>query len=385
MKSRVLKTGIGTIIFLLLIAAVFTVIQPVYNGVSTVLHKNAQKLLDTLAEKTGLGVSYTSLSPSILTGIHLKGIEVYEIESKKQLLTVQKAVLNYRLYDLLKGNFENAFTGLTITGVDFNFNSAEDKAVLDKITTSFSNSGSAASPEASSQKQPAQKATAGLFPQDVLDTIKQMLFSLPFAIRIKKVNVSYREANVSLTAGFNTIKLNKKTDGSSLSAQLSGHVSMEVSKETHETAGISFTIDGRLLRAISGSSAICTLIPYTKADYTLSKMEYLLRYDNKELVFRSLMNVKPLNVYGSFNIDTGDVTASLGMTSLRPLSLVRLKKTNDVFRQFAETTVNADASLSYNVLSSLFSWKAKGFVASPEKSILAGESASFKVSGDNET
>src|SRR5574344_2349241 len=134
MKSRWVKTGIGSIIFLMLVAAVFLVLQPVYRGVSNVMHQNEQKLLDTLADTTGLGISYKSLSPSILSGIHIKGIEVYDISTRKNLLTVDKAVLKSRLSKLLKGDFENAFTGLTISGVVFQYDDSEDSAFKKKMT-----------------------------------------------------------------------------------------------------------------------------------------------------------------------------------------------------------------------------------------------------------
>jgi len=374
MKSRLLRTGIGSIIFLLLIAAVFSVMQPVYNGVNSVLHENEQKLLAVVKEKTGLGISYHSLSPSILTGIHLKGIEVFEDENDKTVLTVQNAVLHYRLFVLLRGDFEHAFTGLTITGVNFTFNKTENAGVVSKIEQ-------LAQGTAPAQKE--TKSTAFLSPETI-ESLKQTIFSLPFSIRIRKVTLSYTDEQVAVTAGFRSIKLDKRSDGSSFTENLTGYVCMEVSKETHETAGLSFQIDGRILRDISGSSALCSISEYAKADYTLGKMSFLLRYSNRCLAFRSMLEKNPVNANGSFNIDTGGIDADFKMNSVNPFLIVKMKKIPDGIKQLYGTSVSTHASLSYNVQSMLLSWAGRGMVTLPQRSMFSGEQFSFDLKGDNE-
>lgn len=385
MKSRLLRTGIGSIIFLLLVVAVFAVLQPIYKGVSAVLNQHEYELLDMLSDKTGLGISYTSLSPSILSGIRVKGIEVYDVSSKKNILSVQKVVLRYRLITLLKGDFENAFTGLTVTGVDFDFNSTENTQVIEKIEALAGTDPKKASSQTAAAPA-ADQSTSGsglLLSQEVTDTLKQTLFSLPFSIRIRKVVCHYKNESLSLDVGLNDFQLKKKLDGNSLSSKLSGYVRMSVSPT--ETAGFSYTINGQLLHDISGSSALCRLYEYSKADYTIGKGEYLFRYNNRQLVLQSLQNLQPFSLRGSLNIDTGDVTADVKMEHLNPFSVLKVRNPNDGLKMVAGTKVTSDVSLSYNIPGQLLSWQAFGSLVLSQHISASGERLSFNMSGDNES
>ena len=114
MKSKVLKTVIGLILFLMIFAAALAALQPVYRRVNGALSAAEVKYMSLLTEKTDLVISYKSLSPSILAGIRIKGIEVKDALTGDILLTAKKAVLSYDLKKLLAGNLEEAFNKLTV-------------------------------------------------------------------------------------------------------------------------------------------------------------------------------------------------------------------------------------------------------------------------------
>ena len=112
MKFKVPRPLAGSIIFLFIIAAVFAFLQPLYRVMNRILSEFGDEYLALLAEKTGLSVSYESLSPSILTGISIKGIVVSDAENGEEILTVDNAVAAYSLKKLLDKDFQNAFTGI---------------------------------------------------------------------------------------------------------------------------------------------------------------------------------------------------------------------------------------------------------------------------------
>lgn len=375
MKSRWVKTGIGSIIFLMLVAAVFLVLQPVYRGVSNVMHQNEQKLLDTLADTTGSGISYKSLSPSILSGIHIKGIEVYDISTRKNLLTVDKAVLKYRLFKLLKGDFENAFTGLTISGVVFQYDDSEDSAFKKKMTELMN---------AGTDSQDKDQNVSALLSDEVIEQIRTTLFSLPFSILIKNVSAKYSNDQVNASMKLNTITLKKGADGNSLSGVLDGELIADVSLLDHHTVGFDFSLDGKLLREISGSSAIFSLFQNNDADFSVSKSVYLIRYNDRNLVLRSLQNNLPLSLYAGINLDSGDCVADVSMKNFYPLSTVKLRSVPDNIEPFVSTSINTSAQVSYNVIHNSIGWHADGDLSLSKNIAPDGEKIGFNVDGDDE-
>ena len=393
MKSKLLKTSVGTIIFLLLIAAVFAVLQPVYKKVSAFLHEKEDYALAVLEDKTGLGLSYKSLSPSILSGINIKSIVIYDVSDKKSnksndsrsnILTVKKAVLKYNLWKIISGDFENAFTGLYITGVESNLNISGNTEFARKIML-LSNKGSRSKSNSQNDNKVYNNNNSeneDFLTDDITNSIRKYLFALPFTVEIKKVSVSYTDSSATYSVGINRLQLSKVDDGSYLSGFFDGHAIMGFSDG--KTAGVSLSAKGRLVREMTGSSALCAISPYSKADYTLGTYEFMFRYNDSQLVLRSIQNLQPLTIYGSLNKDTGDVIADIKMDSLNPFSIVKMNSISSQLEPLVGSTISAELQLSYNIPQSLLSWQTQGLVDLSKKISSDGEKISFSLSGDNE-
>ena len=99
MKSRILKTSIGSIIFLLLVIAVIALIFPTYKKINAAVSVGVFKITQKIEEKTGIEISYEALSPSILSGISFKNINLKDSATQKQLVQINSAVLSYNFRD----------------------------------------------------------------------------------------------------------------------------------------------------------------------------------------------------------------------------------------------------------------------------------------------
>ena len=87
MKSRVFKTLSGIFIFLTIIASVVLVMRPFYRKVDEAIGIMEAKVLSAIEEKTGIIVSYESLSPTILSRLSIKGIVLKYADSQEEILT----------------------------------------------------------------------------------------------------------------------------------------------------------------------------------------------------------------------------------------------------------------------------------------------------------
>ena len=89
MKSKVLKTSIGILIFLLIAASFIAAMKPVYRKVDRAIRSCEKKIVLELEKNTGMKISYKSLSPSILSKICIKGIDVLDSKSGQQIIFVK--------------------------------------------------------------------------------------------------------------------------------------------------------------------------------------------------------------------------------------------------------------------------------------------------------
>ena len=74
-KKVILRTVTGILIFLLILTAVFFALRPFYRTVNLTFDRYEKKLNSYLSEKTGLLLTYESMSPSILTGIRIRVLQ----------------------------------------------------------------------------------------------------------------------------------------------------------------------------------------------------------------------------------------------------------------------------------------------------------------------
>ena len=98
MKTRILKTGIGSLIFIFLIFCIAALLQPVYKRITQAVSDKAESFRAEVESRTGLTFSYDSLSPSILSAFNIKGIVVSDVETGKKIVSIRKLVLTYDLF-----------------------------------------------------------------------------------------------------------------------------------------------------------------------------------------------------------------------------------------------------------------------------------------------
>ena len=97
MKSKFLKIGISTILSLLLLASVIAIAYPIIDSLTTNLISVRDQFLESFQEKTGLRITYKSVSPSFLSGFKVRGITIYDASADVPVLSIDKASLGIRL------------------------------------------------------------------------------------------------------------------------------------------------------------------------------------------------------------------------------------------------------------------------------------------------
>ena len=119
--KRWIRNSLSVLLFLILLGGVYAIIRPLHAFINSTIARYEQTVREKLSETLGIDVSYRSLSPSILTGIHVNGIEITDAETGGSILKIRDGVIRYNIFKLLTGNVETAFSKLSLNRIHKGF------------------------------------------------------------------------------------------------------------------------------------------------------------------------------------------------------------------------------------------------------------------------
>ena len=368
MKFKVPRPVTGSIIFLFIIAAVFAFLQPLYRVMNRILSEFGDEYLALLAEKTGLAVSYESLSPSILTGISIKGIVVSDAENGEEILTVDNAVAGYNLKKLLDKDFQNAFTGIKIYNVNFVYDSQKLVNVEKKFRQLF---------------PPHDDGDNFFIKLKNREVIKNILFALPFDVEMKNIKFEFNRKDFFLEACIleSTISKNRRT--SALSGNIDGFAKFGTSLLNRKTFGFNFSAKGNLLRSMDGSLFNINLSELRSADFSLLPFSVLALFDGSSFIMRSRELALPVNLFASLDADSGIVDVNLETEKLNPFDIVRFPRNEKIFEKMRGSRVTTESTLSVDIRKAAVEWTSNSDVFVSRSLIPDGEVISFSANGNN--
>lgn len=351
-------------------AASVAVVKPLYNKLESLILTYKDKALDVLYEKTGLAISYKSLSPSILSGIKLRGINVYDRDSGLSLFTCKKISLSYSLKSLLKKDFDHVFTMLNIMDVNFDY-TAKDHPQIESKLEEIINEGSK------------EEKEAFVFSQEFVEEIKDYLFILPFNVQLRKAQLHFAFDKNDISATVNSLLLQKDEDGVAISCSARGQALASLEALKGQTVGLKIDLNAKILDRIEDSSVFLSVDTHSKADYSLASMEYLFRYGDGIFHLNSIQQSLPYDISISYDVNTSQADLHLSTQNLNPFSLVKMPPLPSPWNKINGSRFSLDGDFSLNTKSLLFSWNAMGRIALSSNLVPGGESVSLNLKGNN--
>ncbi|MBQ9538678.1 MAG: hypothetical protein IJU95_05360 [Treponema sp.] len=405
-KSRFIKTLVALFAFLLILFASLYFLRPAYREIDGRMRQAAGYFLSEFSESTGLGLSYDSISPSILTGITIRNIRVYDVQSGEVILSVKKAVFRYSLLKLLARDFDHAFSVLSVSEIRGKLSKEKLDAVRNSIAESRERKRKA--------KERVQGESAGDIPDVAAEDVKEedgallvqdsgislqvdgvdkgeilskeqkafvnsILASLPAKVSIKDFDVSYLTAGKRLDLKLGRLSFNKKSDRNIRAVADSGSILFRMASGS--TAAARFSANGNIVPGFSGSSAILTLNPHSSADFTVQKTQLLVRYADFSIVARSTQRLLPYSISAEYDIAEQKARAELELNGMSVLSLVKFPLKTKKIKELAGTPLTLKANAFVDIKNRAFSWAGEGGFDLPAELLKSEEKVSFKASG----
>ena len=307
------------------------VVRPIYSAMTETLSAVEREYSALLGEKTGLKVTYRSLSPSIFSGIRIRGIEVTEIETGSRILGIRNASLSYSFRKFTRESPLSAVELLTVSGVTFEYDAVRNSALLERILQLAKNDG---------------KTEGGGSPGFWEE------FRLPFDVSVKDISLHYSDLRNDLSAALRSLDFepfDSALGGIKFTASGEAKFGTDFLMEGKRRAlcAAQFSLSGTFFPGLDGSSATVSLSESHGADYTVGGLNALVSYEDEKLQLRTMRTAFPFSLFSEFDFSRMAVSANFKSENLDPLKVVKIRSKNEILRKIDGSTISGTASGSF--------------------------------------
>lgn len=372
MKKLSLKELFGLSVFFVLILVSVLVIHPVYRQTASVLDRYIQSFCRQLETSYGISVSYSSLSPSVFSGIHIKGIEIRDASGENRILEIRRTVLRYSFFRLLSGDVKGALKDLTVDGVVLDVTEETEAFFAEK--------------RRKTEKTPLENGGEGSEESggkaSVID-FEKIISSVPFDVFIKNVHVQYSAGRQIADIFLKRLTLSLSQETHSLLVKTSGSALLS-NDDTRRTLSASFSLDGSLAEEFDGSLLNIRFSDLTDGNYRFNRLNLRVSYDDRVMEIRTIQNAYPFFIIGSYNFDTADARLEVKTQNLNPGNVFSVKRDTALMKKLRALSVGIQAAAEYNLRTGEVRYSSGGEVSVSKQLVDGGLAVSFYVEGDSD-
>lgn len=346
MKSRFFKLALCVSILFSLVATSLFFAKSVSRRLDSALRSRIETLNAGLVKNFGISISYSSLSPSILTGIGIKGIALEDAKSGRTFLTVKKATVRYSLRQILKGNFGDAVSEVVVN-----------------------------------------TATADLLPDadfPLMDLLKSISLegTEPFKVRVNNVRVTYTDAENDFFSlcTFRRIYVGRAFSNGKYSAGFTGTLSGRYGKNSFSS---NVVLESSILNEIDNSSAVVQFFNTKFNSYSVSRIGFLGEYAGSVFKLKMLPVIPNLYAEAAYDTASKDARASIRCRDFRLSHIVSGIKPRTPADLVSSLLVSVSADASYNFDTKKLGYSSGGTVVVPESKGFDGiTTVSYSLNGN---
>ena len=366
MKKLSLITRICITIFLFIISVAILLSVPMYRRLSKIVDNYSDQLVDQVAQKTGLIISYESISPSILAYLGVKGIKVCDREGNI-VAQIKNTNIKYKLLPLLKKNYDSILKGITINGVDLNI-----QELIDFVK------------EISQINAPPDDQEAKKPPSDVnkiYDTIKLVMDYIPPNITVKNLSLNYLQSSLNASLLVKEIRVLNPEQKKSIDFSIKTAASVVYGTTVDTSGEISF--NGSIFQELDDSFVNINFANFTQGKYKLNKLNFLVTYQDQKINLRTVQNVIPIAVEVVYDFNLKEVEAKLQSDNLSPSSVFSSVSDKNLLRKIKDASVTLAANGKYKLEDNSVVYSSNGRVFLPDSIVPGTISANYSLQGDD--
>ena len=378
MKKHLIKFNCGILIFSLIFVLCSALFFPFFKGISSKIHSAASYYCNFFEEKTGLSISYRSLSPSIFNGLRIRNIILADVQDGNSIIEIKKIDIRYNLLSLIFSKKLSAIKDVTLDGFVLELDKSRDSTVLEKIKLLTS-----ILPNSEENKKNEQNE---MLPEknSAFSTIKdfqKLSAILPFDVFLKNVSLKYhaeeqlaivqiKKVNLAFLERSRQIMLN------------SSCVFKYYSSENAKPLNVEFSAGGTIPESFNGTSVSLKVSSLSSTSFSFGRLNLHLGYQNGMFDLRTVQNAYPISFRSTYDLKSSQAKAELKTDSLKLASMLLLQKKN---KKFGKIELSLSANASYNFNSKKAEYNSFGNINVPNEVFKGGFLLDYNLFGDSES
>ncbi len=398
-KPRTLRILIVTGIFLGMFIIALVAVQPLYKVLNNYLVQVKTLGTDYLRDNLGIRVRYSSFSPSILTGLRIRQLEFFDIQTEEPLARIESISLSYSLTELIRNRSISGVKSLTVSGLELSCEDEEKLAVyLDLVSRFTGLSGEEKAPVPVPEnagltdvkippenRKPAAESEKSILPE--------LNLSLPFPVTLRNTHITFGTKSLLFRLTLNQVILeNTDSPVGQISAVVKGHASADFAEPFipgWNSVGLALNIQSVVTPSLDGSVCNAALSFDRGNGLYIRPVKISAQLADNVLGCVFLSDGQPFSLLARFDLASKKAGIQLDAKDFYPLDFVtfpsdfleQVPVVSDLKTFVMSGTYSGSADFAAEDFLASLEFGAAGSVSVPDKLLPGGAYASFDVSG----
>ena len=347
MLSNRKKRIIEILAFILTLSFSLIIFNPLSSYIEKLITAKKRELISMIGEKTGIGLDYSSISPSILKHILIKNISVFDYTTKEQIGVVEQIKIEYNILSLLFGDYEEVIKYIKLNNANLTINRRKNEALIEKMKLLIKKNEEPKDLEKEIEElNTSEENKLKAFFSD-LKPLEIIISNCSLTLKDEDENGEGRSLNIAISSG--NAKVKEKDCFFSLSSYASYQTyKLDSINNVLQNINISLHTDGEVKKDFSKAFGSVNLSANHSGIGKMETISLFALYEDNILKVSNL-KINPRNNFDvSWNTTTNEITGNIKCTTFEPLSFFSFS--NSTYSQFNKTSISSDTKFYFKDL-----------------------------------
>ena len=338
-------------IMIFLVVLSFFLVFPIKKGLMSFIDNKVTVVTDMIYEKTGLKISYKSLSPSVLTSFYVKNISIFNDEGKN-VLDIDNVHVNYNIFKLIKLDIKNGINNVVLDGINLDLND------LLRIIQLFHD-----------------KSAETEF------NLEEILKYIPKNVALKNLNLSYGNDDIEALLNVKDLFISDNSNNRSLELDLNSSLNVNLPKmEQRITTKLAAL--GSITSDFDNSQMNIKLSDIKGNDFNIEKLNLHAGYNDNNVEIHTFQVSTPVSVGATYNIEKNNLDVKLVSEKIKPVSIAASSFPTLDLEMFKDVELATSTVVSFDFNNKDIKYDSVNDITLPQSLFPGGMDVVLNVNGD---
>ena len=331
----------GIVIFIFIAAVSLIIFKPISISLEKKLTEVKETVISSLEKEYNITIKYGSMSPAFFKRILIRDVSIYNAENNEKIAFFSLIYFDYRFFSLIKKDAAAVISAIRIYDGNINFSTVKNKNILNKFINLNASEEQKYNLENELKTANAKKLQ---FFETELKKLKDK--AKPANIILRNISINYSTENLQfgiyLSRG--NFNLNSERTEFKLNSKFSFH---NFAQKNFSGFFTQINVSGSFYHSSLTASSIVNFTQIKVGDLSVNKISLFTSYKDKVISVRTLQDIHPIDVKGSWNIAENSGSLSMECKNLYPLTIANFSKINKSFKDLNKLKITGGLKLEF--------------------------------------